>query len=124
MGGKNASNPVESIAGIQAIFKYFQDIPAKDLKGITDDLKKTISSGIVVVTSTYEDKVSLVVGVTHDLTPTISAVDLAKVASQTLGGQGGGGRPDMAQAGGTNPEAVAKIQGAIAEFLENITAKP
>ena len=124
VGGKNASNPVESIAGIQAIFKYLQDIPAKDLKGITDDLKKTISSGIVVVTSTYEDKVSLVVGVTHDLTPTISAVDLAKVASQTLGGQGGGGRPDMAQAGGTNPEAVAKIQGAIAEFLENITAKP
>ena len=84
MGGKNASNPVESIAGIQAIFKYFQDIPAKDLKGITDDLKKTISSGIVVVTSTYEDKVSLVVGVTHDLTPTISAVDWQRLLHKPL----------------------------------------
>jgi alanyl-tRNA synthetase len=59
----------------------------------------------------------LVIGVTNDLTAKISAVDLVKVAAQVVDGQGGGGRPDMAQAGGTNPNAVNKIQAAIEQFL-------
>ena len=117
LGGQNAAEKVESIAGIQAIFKHLQDIPAKDLKSIVDDLKKTLTSGIVVVTSTYDGKVSLVIGVTNDLTAKISAVDLVKVAAQVVDGQGGGGRPDMAQAGGTNPKAVSKIQAEIEKFF-------
>ena len=117
LGGQNAVDKIEEIAGIQAIFKHLQDIPAKDLKGIVDDLKKTLTSGIVVVTSTYDGKVSLVIGVTNDLTAKISAVDLVKVAAQVVDGQGGGGRPDMAQAGGTNPNAVNKIQAEIEKFF-------
>ncbi len=118
LGGQNPTEQSESVAGVPAIFKHLQDIPAKDLKGIVDDLKKNLPSGIVVVTSTYDGKVSLVIGVTNDLTSKISAVDLVKIAAQTVDGQGGGGRPDMAQAGGTNPSAVGKIQEAIAEFLK------
>ena len=118
LGGQNPTEQIESIAGIQAIFKHLQDIPAKDLKSIVDDLKKTLTSGIVVVTTTYDGKVSLVISVTNDLTTNISAVDLVKVAALAVDGQGGGGRPDMAQAGGTNPNGVGKVQEAIAEFLQ------
>jgi len=122
LGGQNAVDKIEEIAGIQAIFKHLQDIPAKDLKSIVDDLKKTLTSGIVVVTSAYDGKVSLVIGVTNDLTAKISAVDLVKVAAQVVDGQGGGGRPDMAQAGGTNPNAANKIQAAIEQFLKEKAA--
>jgi alanyl-tRNA synthetase len=77
-------------------------------------LKKDMGSGIAIVTSVMDGKVSLVVGVTEDLTSKVSAVDLVKVGAETLGGQGGGGRPDLAQAGGVNENAV---QG-LAEVLE------
>lgn len=118
LGGQGAVEKIEFIAGLQVIFKHLQDVSAKDLKGIVDDLKKTLPSGIVVVTSIYEEKVSLVIGVTNDLTTKISAIDLVKIAAQTIGGQGGGGRADMAQAGGTNSGAVGKIRDAITEFLQ------
>lgn len=117
VGGQNGSEKIETVAGIQAIFKHIQDIPAKDLKSIVDELKKKLTSGCVVVTSTYDDKVSLVIGVTTDLTTKINAIDLVKVAAEVVGGQGGGGRPDMAQAGGTNPNAVKNIQQEIEKFL-------
>ncbi len=119
VGGKSTAEKIDSVAGIQAIFKHLQDIPAKDLKSIVDELKKKLTSGIIVVTSTYDEKVSLVIGVTDDLTSKISAVDLVKVAAQVVGGQGGGGRPDMAQAGGTNPSAIGQIQLAIEKFLSS-----
>ena len=119
VGGKSADN-IELLAGHQAIFKHLADIPAKDLKGIVDDLKRKLTSGIIVVTSTYDEKVSLVIGVTADLTSKISAVDLVKIAAQVVGGQGGGGRPDMAQAGGTNPNAVNQLQVAIEKFLSDL----
>jgi len=117
VGGQNTSEKIETIANVQAIFKHLQDIPAKDLKSIVDELKKKLTSGFVVVTSTYVDKVSLVIGVTTDLTTKISAIDLVKVAAEVVGGQGGGGRPDMAQAGGTNSNAVKNIQQEIEKFL-------
>jgi alanyl-tRNA synthetase len=107
-----------TLSGVDAILKHLNDIPAKDLKGIADDLKKNLKSGIVVVTSVYEGKVSLVVAVTNDLTAKISAVDLAKVAALTVGGKGGGGRPDMAQAGGTEPKDVSKIRAAMENCLK------
>lgn len=119
VGGKT-NQDIVSIAGIDAIFRHLHDIPAKDLKGIADDLKKNLQSGIVVVTSSYEDKVSLVIAVTQDLTQKVSAVDLVKVAASAVGGQGGGGRADMAQAGGTNPKAVGDIQGEIEKTLSMI----
>ncbi len=118
--GSGASQEITEIAGIKAIFKQMTDIPAKDLKGLVDTLKPKLTSGIIMVTSAYEGKVALVIAVTSDLTAKISAVDLVKVAALTVGGQGGGGRPDMAQAGGTNVEAVGAIPAALALFLTKL----
>jgi len=93
-------------------------LPAKDLKPMADDLKKQVGTGVVVLIATNEGKASLVVGVTNDLTGRFSAVDLVRVGAEALGGKGGGGRPDMAQAGGPDgalaPKAVEAIEAAIA----------
>ena len=78
-----------------------QGLNPKDLRGLVDDGKKQVGSGIVAIVGITEDgKAGLAVGVTEDLTGTYSAVDLVKVGAAALGGKGGGGRPDMAQAGG------------------------
>ena len=94
-----------------------KDFPSKELRSIIDEGKKDIKSGIVVGISTFEDKVGLAVGVTKDLTSKYDAVDLVKAASVILGGKGGGGRKDFAQAGGTDP---GKIDDAISKLKELI----
>jgi alanyl-tRNA synthetase len=85
---------------------------------MADDLKAKLGSGVIALVSTEEGKASLVVAVTSDLTGKISAVDLVKIGAEALGGKGGGGRPDMAQAGGPNAgaanDAVSKIEKALA----------
>jgi alanyl-tRNA synthetase len=76
-------------------------IDIKDLKSLADEGKKQIGSGVVAIVGvTDEGKAGMVVGVTADLTSRFNAVDLVKKGSEALGGKGGGGRPDMAQAGG------------------------
>jgi alanyl-tRNA synthetase len=76
-------------------------IDIKDLKSLADEGKKQIGSGVVAIVGvTDEGKAGVVVGVTADLTSRFNAVDLVKKGSEALGGKGGGGRPDMAQAGG------------------------
>ena len=84
------------------------------MKPLVDSLKHKIRSGIVIVASACEGKVSLVIGVTNDLTTQVSAVDLVHIGSEILGGKGGGGRPDLAQAGGVHanaiPDAIAAIK--------------
>ena len=76
-------------------------IDIKDLKSLADEGKKQLGSGVVALVATSDDgKASIVVGVTADLTARFSAVDLVRRASEALGGKGGGGKPDMAQAGG------------------------
>ena len=77
-------------------------MPAKDLKGLADEIKDQIGSGVVALISVNNGKVSLVVAVTDDLTHKLSAIDLVCLGSTAVGGKGGGGRPDMAQAGGPN----------------------
>ena len=78
-----------------------QGLNPKDLRGLIDDGKRQVGSGIVAIVGVTEDgKAGLAVGVTDDLTGTYNAVDLVKVGAAALGGKGGGGRPDMAQAGG------------------------
>jgi alanyl-tRNA synthetase len=91
----------------------------KDLRGLVDQAKKQVGSGVVAIVGVTEDgKAGLAVGVTEDLTARLSAVDLVRLGSAALGGQGGGGRPDMAQAGGPDgskaAEALAAIRGALA----------
>ena len=76
-------------------------VQPKDLKGLVDAAKGSLGSGVAAFVAVSEDgKASVVVGVTEDLTSRLSAVDLVRVASEAMGGKGGGGRPDMAQAGG------------------------
>ncbi|MGN6307800.1 MAG: alanine--tRNA ligase, partial [Mesorhizobium sp.] len=112
-GDSSADAPAanETIAGVGFLGKAVSGVSPKDLKPLADAGKKSLGSGVVVFVGAGEDnKASVVVGVTDDLTGRFSAVDLVRVASAALGGQGGGGRPDMAQAGG--PDA-SKAQAAI-----------
>jgi len=106
---------IKEFGDVKFISKVLENFPAKDLKSMADDLKKKIGSGVVALISIDEGKVSIVVGVTSDLTDKINAVDLVKLGAEALGGKGGGGRPDMAQAGGSNPnaanDAVSVIEG-------------
>ncbi len=88
--------------------QLLKDFPTKELRGIIDQGKKEIKSGIIVCISTFEDKVGVAVGVSKDLTSKYDAVNLAKIASVTLGGKGGGGRKDFAQAGGVDKNKVEK----------------
>ncbi|GAB4366581.1 MAG: alanine--tRNA ligase [Kiloniellaceae bacterium] len=118
-GGAAANGEdVREVAGLKFASKVLDGIPAKDLKPLADDLKKKIGSGVVVLVAVNDGKASLVVGVTEDATAKASAVDLVKVGSEALGGKGGGGRPDMAQAGGPDgaaaPKAIAAIEAALA----------
>ena len=93
--------PCAPSASVKLMARAVQGLNPKDLRGLIDDGKKQVGSGIVAIVGVTEDgKAGLAVGVTEDLTGTYSAVDLVKVGAEALGGKGGGGRPDMAQAGG------------------------
>jgi alanyl-tRNA synthetase len=108
----------ETVNGIGFIGKMVTGVAPKDLKSLADAAKKQLGSGIAVFIGASEDgKASAVVGVTDDLTGRFSAVDLVRLASAALGGQGGGGRPDMAQAGGPDASkadaAIAAVRSAL-----------
>ncbi|MCW2237373.1 alanine--tRNA ligase [Azospirillum canadense] len=119
-GGAKADGGGEAkdIAGVKYAARVVDGLPAKDLKPMADELKKQVGSGVVVLIASNEGKASIVVGVTDDLTAKFSAVDLVRVGAEALGGKGGGGRPDMAQAGGPDaslaPAAVDAIEKAVA----------
>lgn len=114
------------IGNFSFIHQHLVDFDAKDLKSVVDTLKKQLEkqsgTGVVAVTCTTDDKISIVIGVTETLTPRISAVDLVKIAAPILGGKGGGGRPDLAQAGGTQAEHIADAITAITDALKEKTA--
>jgi alanyl-tRNA synthetase len=120
-GGNGAAAPeAREIGGIKFAARVVENLPPKDLKPMADELKKQVGSGVVTLVSVSEGKASLVVGVTEDLTARVSAVDLVRAGSAALGGKGGGGRPDMAQAGGPNgaaaQDAVAAIEAALGKL--------
>jgi alanyl-tRNA synthetase len=106
MGGGIASaagNDTDTINGITYVARAVEGLQPKDLRGLVDQAKKQIGSGVVAIIGVTEDgKAGLAVGVTEALSSKISAVDLVRTGSAALGGQGGGGRADMAQAGGPN----------------------
>lgn len=112
-----AEGDIKDIKGVKFIGKVLEGFPARDLKPMADDLKAKLGSGVVALVSTDEGKASLVVAVTSDLTGKISAVDLVKIGAEALGGKGGGGRPDMAQAGGPNAGAANDSVSAIERAL-------
>jgi len=113
------SAQARDIAGIRTVLRIVDGVSAKDLKSLADEAKAQLGSGIVALVATADGKASLVVGVTEDLKDRISAVDLVRVGAEALGGKGGGGRPDLAQAGG--PDA-AKAQDALAAIETRLTA--
>ena len=98
-------------------YQTLEDFPPKELRSVIDQGKKDIKNGIIISISTFEDKVGVAVGVTKGLTSKYDAVKLVKIASETLGGKGGGGRKDFAQAGGINK---AKIQEAFTVLASKI----
>ena len=97
--------------------QILKDFPPKELRGIIDQGKKEIKTGIIICISTFEDKVGIGIGVSQDLTSKYDAVELVKIAAEILGGKGGGGRKDFAQAGGTNKE---KIDEAFKQIIKKI----
>lgn len=102
-GGKaaGAADDVRSVAGVKLLARSVTGIDLKDLRSLADEGKKQVGSGVVAIVGLSDDgKAGIVVGVTDDLTKRFNAVDLVRKGAEALGGKGGGGRPDMAQAGG------------------------
>ncbi|MEZ5915566.1 MAG: alanine--tRNA ligase [Parvularculaceae bacterium] len=112
------ADEVADIKGVKFLGKVIEDVPARDLRGLVDQAKQKLGSGVAAFVSVSDGKAALTVGVTDDLKDRLSAVDLVRAGAKAIGGQGGGGRPDMAQAGGPDGakanEAVAAIGAAIA----------
>ena len=107
-GGDGA--PSRAVAGVSFAGRVVEGVPARELRAMADELKKRLGSGVAALAAVADGKASLVVGVTDDLTGRFDAVALARAGAAILGGKGGGGRPDMAQAGG--PDA-ARAQAAL-----------
>ncbi len=95
-----AAEPPEQVGGVTLAARNVGEVPGRDLKGLVDVIAQQIGSGVVALVSTAEGKASIAVGVSRDLVGRVNAVDLVRAASAAVGGKGGGGRPDMAQAGG------------------------
>jgi alanyl-tRNA synthetase len=117
--GGGAASGVREVAGAKLLARAVEGVETKDLKSLVDDGKKQIGSGVVAIVGVTEDgKAGIVVGVTADLTGRFNAVELVRKGSEALGGKGGGGRPDMAQAGGPHgakaDAALAAIEKAMA----------
>jgi len=119
-GGGGAGSEVKEVSGIKFAPRLLDGVPAKDLKNLADDLKKQVGSGVAALVSVTDGKVSLVVGVTGDLTERVSAVDLVRAGSAAVGGKGGGGRPDMAQAGGPDASQAQSALDAIEAALGSV----
>jgi alanyl-tRNA synthetase len=118
-GGTAGPAAVEKVNGVSLTARNLGEVPARELKGIAEAIVKQQGSGVVALVSTAEGKASIVVAVSEDLTARLSAVDLVRAASAAVGGKGGGGRPDMAQAGG--PEG-GKAEAALAAVRERLAA--
>ncbi len=116
-GGEGGGPDVRDVGGVRFAVRTLDGIPAKDLRGMADAAKKQLGSGIVAIATVTEGKAALVVGVTEDLTTRFSAVDLVKAGAEAMGGKGGGGRPDMAQAGAPDGSRLAEAMAAIEQTL-------
>jgi alanyl-tRNA synthetase len=118
MGGSTvAGDGAKEVAGIRFAARLLDGVPARELKSLADDLKKKIGSGVIAIVATHEGKAANLVAVTDDLKARFDARELVKAGVAALGGQGGGGRPDLAQGGGPaadqGPAALAAIEAAL-----------
>nr|WP_231727155.1 alanine--tRNA ligase [Kordiimonas lipolytica] len=113
LGGGSSGPAAKDIGGVKFLGQVLDGVSPKDLRGLADDAKKSLGSGAVAFVAVNDGKAALLVGVTDDLTAKLSAVDLVRAGAEALGGKGGGGRPDMAQAGGPDGANAAKALEAI-----------
>jgi alanyl-tRNA synthetase len=113
-GGSDGEVKPEQLGDVQFIGKHYAELPPKELRGIAEGFLKPLQNGVVAITSEFEGKGSIVIAVSKNLTPRINAADLVKQAVPELGGQGGGGKPEMAQGGGPDgtkgEAALARIR--------------
>ncbi|MGQ0584801.1 MAG: DHHA1 domain-containing protein, partial [Reyranella sp.] len=115
--GNAPADEMRDVGGVKMIGRVLNGVPGKDLKGMADEFKKKLGSGVVALIGIEDGKASAVVGVTDDLSKSLSAVELVKAGVAALGGKGGGGRPDMAQGGGPDAakasDALRAIEAAV-----------
>lgn len=117
-GGGAAEEPIQEIAGAKLLARAVTGVEMKDLKSLVDEAKTRVGSGVVVIVGVSEDgKAGVVVGVTADMTARFDAVALVRAASEALGGKGGGGRRDMAQAGGPDGDKAQSALDAVAAAM-------
>ena len=122
-GGAKAEAAVpEDVNGHKFLGQVVEGLDPKGLRAAVDDMKKQLGSGIGALIAVNEGRASVAVGVTDDLAAQVSAVDLVKAAVATLGGQGGGGRPDMAQGGGPDGSKAKDAIQAVKDALEKVAA--
>jgi alanyl-tRNA synthetase len=117
-GGGGAANAIRIVGDTKLFARVVEGVAPGDLKSLVDDAKKQVGSGVVAIVGVSGDgKAGIVVGVTPDLTDRLNAVDLVRVAAGAVGGKGGGGRPDMAQAGGPDGSKADAALAAVAAAL-------
>ena len=125
MGGgaakSDAAGP-EQVNGHAFLGQVVEGLNPKDLRSTVDTMKQKVGSGIAALIAVNEGRASVAIGVTNDLTGQINAVDLLKAAVEALGGQGGGGRPDMAQGGGPDGSKAKEALDAVRDALEKVAA--
>jgi alanyl-tRNA synthetase len=119
--GPAAGTGVREVGNVKLLARAVEGVETKDLKSLVDDGKKQIGSGVVAIVGVTEDgKAGIVVGVTSDLTSRFNAVELVRKGSEALGGKGGGGRPDMAQAGGPDGAKANAALSAIEKAMADV----
>jgi len=116
-GTGDGAAAIEEVNGVRLAARNVGEIPARELKSLADEIGRQLGSGIVALVSTAEGKANVVVSVSSDLTDRFNAVDLVRAASAAVGGKGGGGRPDLAQAGGPDGTRADAALGAVREAL-------
>ena len=124
MGGGRAAETgePEQIAGVGFLGQVIEGLEPKALRGLVDDAKRRVGSGVAALVAVNGGRATVAVGVTDDLTSRLSAVDLVRRAVEALGGQGGGGRPDMAQGGGPEGGKAGEAVQAVRDALEAVPA--
>jgi alanyl-tRNA synthetase len=121
-GGKSEGPAPEEVNGHTFLGQIAEGFDPKGLRAAVDEMKKKLGSGIGALVAVNDGRASVAVGVTDDLSGQVSAVELVKAAVAALGGQGGGGRPDMAQGGGPNGDKAEEALQAIKDALEKVAA--
>ena len=124
LGGGSTAQPAgpEKIGNIDFLGQVIEGLDPKELRGIVDQNKATLGSGVSAVLAVVDGRASIAVGVTDDLKGQISAVDLVRAGVEALGGKGGGGRPDMAQGGGPDGDKATAALDAVRTALASVPA--